>query len=408
MYLAELYCLASVLIEKDKSHVAAMMFAWLSISPIFKLSVGGTSFFTYLEILLIMKYLFYYKKLEVRFFVCWMLYFVYMLLGTGNEYTDLIKAVSVPLLIYFIFKEMDYENLSIYTAYYIIGIIISSIIGLVKSSIPNMENFVNYKEVRMGQLASNIIFADRFSGLGTDPNYYSINLILIIAIIGILYSRKEIKGIRYYFIYILMIGFGALTGSKSFILMLVIVTIFTLLTLLHKKQYAYSILFIAIIVVGFILLISGSINLFSRTLYRLKNISSLGFDTGRIEIWKSYYNLFSDNFLLMLFGSGLGKGFLLRVPHNSFLDILALFGIIGGTICGLVFYTAIHSRKIIDKGKSVIPLITLTAMYLFLSMYYSVELPFQILLVGGYFYLSPNTNTGNLKTTNTKFKGMVM
>lgn len=389
MYLAAVYFAVLIIVEKDTQFMASMMFAWLSISPIFKFSVGGTSFFTYLELLVILKLIIRNRKLEARFFAALGLYSVYMILGMGNEYTDLIKAICVPMLIYFLSKDMSYESLKTCTFYYIFGIVISSIIGLSKGLIPNMTAFVNYKNVRMGQSASSIVFADRFSGLWTDPNYFSIHLILAIAVTSVLFSRKEIKSATFYVIYVTMIAFGALTGSKSFILMLVVVTVLSLILLLKEKQYSHSIFFGVIIAVGVFLLLSGYIDVFSRAIYRIQNVSTLGFDTGRSDIWKGYFDMYSDSLPLLLFGSGLGKSFLLRVPHNTYVDIFALFGIVGGILCIASFYYAIKPFATNRKPQSVLPLITLAAMYFALSMYYSIELPFQILIVFGFFYISP-------------------
>ena len=144
------------------------------------------------------------------------------------------------------------------------------------------------------------------------------------------------------------------------------------------------------------LLLSGYIDLFSRALYRIQNVSSLGFDTGRSDIWKGYFDMYSESLPLLLFGSGLGKSFLLRVPHNTYLDIFALFGIVGGVLCVTTFYCAIGARSIPMKPQSIMPLITLAAMYFALSMYYSVELPFQILIVFGYLYMSPDSQTDSM------------
>lgn len=391
MYLAAVYFAGLIILEKNTQYMTCMMFAWLSISPIFKFSVGGTSFFTYLELLVISKLIIRNRKLEAGFFLALGLYSMYMMLGMGSEYTDLIKAICVPMLIYFFSKDMTYESLKTCTFYYIFGIVTSSIVGLSKGLIPNMTAFVNYKNVRMGQSASSIVFADRFSGLWTDPNYFSIHLILAIAVTSVLFSRKEIKSTTFYAIYATMIAFGALTGSKSFILMLVVVTVLSLIVFLKEKQYTHSIFFGVIIIAGVFLLLSGYIDVFSRTIYRIQNVSTLGFDTGRSDIWKGYLDMYSDSLPLLLFGSGLGKSFLLRVPHNTYVDIFVLFGIVGGILCLVSFYYAIRPFAINRKPQSVLPLISLAAMYFALSMYYSVELPFQILIAFGYFYLLPET-----------------
>ena len=189
-----------------------------------------------------------------------------------------------------------------------------------------------------------------------------------------------------------MTFFGAMTGSKSYIIMLVTVTMFTIVLLIKEKQYSHSVFFIAVIAVGIILLLSGYIDVFSKVLYRIQHLTNSGMSTGRTEIWQSYLDLYNESLLLTLFGSGLGQGFLLRVPHNSFLDVFVLFGVVGAVVVFATFYVAIKQKSCFLRMESAVPLLTLGILYFFLSMFYSVEMPFQIALAAAFLYLSPVNN----------------
>ena len=389
MYLATAYAFVVILLEKEPINILCMMFAWLNVSTIFKFSVEGMSMFTLLELVMIAKLILRKKRIEGRFLLLWFVYLVYLIIGMGSAYTDLVKAICIPLIIYLISRNIKYEDLGIISFYYIFGVFANSIVGLMRSSIPNMTLFVIFKQQGYGYAAQSLILTDRFSGLWGDPNYYSIHLIVCIAIISVLFSRKEINGIGFYGIYISMILFGAMTGSKSFIFMLVFVTVFTILLLIKEKQYSHSVFFIAVIAVGVVLLVSGYIDVFSKVLYRMQNLTNSGMSTGRTEIWKSYYDLYNDNLSLLMFGSGLGQGFLLRVPHNSFLDVFALFGVAGAVLVFSTFFVSIKQNSEIRKTESIIPLLTLGILYFFLSMFYSVEMPFRIALAAAFLYLTP-------------------
>lgn len=396
MYIAVVYSFAIILIEKDPESVICILFALLNTAPIFKFSVGGTSVFTLIEIVAIAKLFTQRRYIESRFFVIWALYLVYMILGMGNAYADLIKCACMPLIIYMITRTLKYEQLKMVSTYYIFGVFANSVIGLLRLYIPNMQSYVSFKQQGYGYSGAALVLTDRFSGLWGDPNYYSIHLILVLSIVIVLFSRKEISAIVFYAIYVAMTVLGSLTGSKSFFLTLIVVTACAVAVLLKEKQISHSAVFIFAIAFATFLLAKGYIDVFSRVMYRLQNISALGFDTGRSDIWKSYYELYSDNFLLMLFGSGLGRGFLLRVPHNAFIDVIVLYGGIGGTIAFFAFYKAFvfcHKQR---KG-NVVPAFILLIMYSFLSMYYSIDAPFQIALASCLLFLRPSSAKDNEK-----------
>ena len=289
-------------------------------------------------------------------------------------------------------RRADYYKLKIVSFYYIIGVIINSFLGYFKGHIPNMQQYVVYKTQGVGYAASVLIREDRFSGLWVDPNYYSVHLILVIAICAVLFSRKEIKPIIFYSCFVLMTIFGAMTGSKSFVAMLMVVTVLSLFLFLKNRVYQHALFFSFIIIVGIVLLTSGYMDLFSKVVYRLQNVSSSGITTGRTDIWKSYFNLWIEKPYLFLFGSGLGNGFLLRVPHNTFMDFIALLGVFGtGIFCSVMFFSL--SEGFWDKKHGVaLPLLTLGMLYFFLSVFQSIEFVFQVLLVFGFFFLIPEEN----------------
>jgi O-antigen ligase len=166
--------------------------------------------------------------------------------------------------------------------------------------------------------------------------------------------------------------------------------LFTIFLLLKEKQYNHSMFFITVVIVGVFLLVSGYINIFSKVIYRMQNLTSSGISTGRIDIWKSYYELYINDFKLLLFGSGLGNGFLLRYPHNTYIDILALFGVVGVVITISVLAQATKAFNTSQIRGNRIPVILLGILYFFLSMFYSVDTPFQIALVVGFLLLDPD------------------
>ena len=401
MYVAAVAAVA-IVIFAPKTVVILLLFSWLSFSTVFKFSVGATSIFTYLELLFAIRLIVQNHKMHAGFFFSWCLYAAYLLFGMGSEYTTFLKVALMPLLFYLMARETDYSDLSKIIKFYVLGVVVSSFVGYFKSYIPNMSTFVNDKAVNLAYTGTGFISSARITGLWGDPNYYSIHLILAIMLVAVLYSRKELSIVPFYSVYIICTLFGALTGSKSFILMLVIATFLIIVQLWGKHNFKQLLLFVLVMVAGLFLIISGYIDAFSMIMSRLSSVdfsSTSSITTDRTLKWAEYINEFNRNFGKLLVGNGIGKGFSFAVPHNSYLDYLDLLGLIGtGVFLVCMVQAAKCGWKIQrERGRigNVSPLLILLGMYAFLSMFYSIDLLFELFAAIGIFVLMPIKETSS-------------
>lgn len=397
MYVALLVTVGIVILTREEWELTTILVALVHVSPIFKLSPGSTSLFTYVELIAIAKYLTFDHKLSWKFFSAWGLYSVYLLVGCGMntlsgfgfEVTDLIKAIMVPLLLYCMAKDLDYNRFHFLSIVYVVGVLFASLLSWMSDYIPNMLSYISYKQVYLGYSSSGFIARTRFSGLMGDPNYYSIHLILSIAICAIWWSRKEIKSIAFYLVFGILATLGAMTGSKSFFLMLIVVTVMIIIVLFKSRNYPQAFLFVAVLAAAVVLLLAGYVNIFDTVLSRFQLVETAGKDltTGRADLWNQYLSNFIEHPLVAVFGNGLGKGYSFeRAPHNTFIDFIDFVGIIGS----LLFVLSIKSVATVQwAGKSmgrrsILLVVILCVMYFSLSMFTSNDLPFQILLAFGF------------------------
>lgn len=226
-----------------------------------------------------------------------------------------------------------------------------------------------------------------FQVYGGDPNYYSVNLILAFTITIILHLKKRINPILAFGIYGLLTLFGALTGSKSFLLMVALAYIWLIIEAFKHKRFIFGtiLLLASAIAVSFIL--SGRIGLFDSVLLRISRANSINeLSTGRIGLWKMYIDAFFSDPLKMLFGNGMEKMFTYTAPHNTYLDYIDVFGIIGSTLFAMtIYYTTRKSEKtqgIIYK----LPFWVLIIMFFSLSMLRYLDLSYQLLLAIVFMY----------------------
>ena len=392
MVVAVLYCFGIVLMDPKRINAVCMLFAWLSVSPIFKFGPGTTSLFTYLELLAIGKLLWVDKTIHKVFLASWFAYLTYITVGMGTEYTEYIKTAMLPLLLYLLTKHMCYDYIKKVSFQYITGIIVGSLLGLCKEVIPNLKYFVaEYKTVNVSYShATGFTSEIRFSALWADPNYFSVHLVIAISICVILYLRNEIKSYLFYGIYGNMVLFGAMTGSKSFFLMLIVLTFFLMVGLLRNRQYKQLFILITLVCGALLLMMLGYIDIFSRVFVRLDRINNGSSDwtTGRMDLWTYYFQEFWNDPFKMFVGNGLEGGFSYRPPHNTYIDFIDILGI-GGTAITIMTITASYfSVPQNGKGSRVI-LLVIAVMYFFLSMFYAIDLVFEVALAFSFCRIGP-------------------
>lgn len=369
--MAFLLAIFVVLMSKEQEDILLLFFLF-PFATIFKLSPGSGSLFTYIELLVVCKFLFT-KKINKNVFIGWIFYSIYVIIGMGNAITDGIKQVILPLLVYYIIKYSKKDALKRYSEYYIVAVIMSSFLGYFQKYIPNLSAFINTKQDHLGHGE----YITRFSGLWGDPNYYTVNLILCLTII-IYYLSKKVYSVKKVIIFsISLIGFGALTGSKSFLLMLGVISIWMIICLIKQKRYFLAFIGISIIFTFAILLFSGQLTMFANVLTRL-NETKGDITTGRALLWVKYIVYFIEHPFKLLVGNGLGKGYTFTAPHSIYIDYIDFYGILGTIIFIICIYQCIkkYNKKI--SFINYMPLLGLLILYANLSMIRYLDYGFQL------------------------------
>ena len=193
------------------------LFFLLSLASIYKYEPGTVSFFTILELTAIAIILFREKRLDAKFTIILCIFMCYVLIVCSiNSTFDLLNFVKQIMNFFILYLFVRTVNKSIFNKviiFYVFGVIASSIVGLFSKYIPNFYEYIRY----VGAYIDGETYT-RFTGLFGDPNYYSVNLILGLAGLILLYYKKEIN-IIFWICFICLSLFGFLTYSKSFILM---------------------------------------------------------------------------------------------------------------------------------------------------------------------------------------------
>ena len=110
----------------------------------------------------------------------------YVFAGSAGGYSNVIKQCIIPCVIYG-YLATGKPNLKSFIFYYFAGLVTSSIVALFIEQIPNMSLYVSY------DMAYELDDVVRFSGLYTDPNYYSLAIMLVWSSLIVLYLYGKIK-----------------------------------------------------------------------------------------------------------------------------------------------------------------------------------------------------------------------
>ncbi len=383
MYVAFVACALYIVFTDDKSQVYLLFFTLMPVATVFKLAPGSTSLFTYLQLLFLVTLLIKHGLKVRRKFLCvYTIYVLYVCIGMGTSISEGIKQITIPLIVYFCFQTLQSHRVKDYVTGYSLGVLISSIAGYFRSSIPNMTSFVTAKTERIaGGTYSDRI--SRFSGLWGDPNYYSVNLLLVFSLVVCFHVKKKISTSNAVLAYTIIITFGALTGSKSFLLMLAVLLVWMVIELFKHKRWILGGVAVMVVLGGMIMAFSGRIASLENVLIRLNasNGSIEALTTGRTVLWKDYWDYFGEHPIKFLFGNGILQGFTFYAPHNTLIDFLDIYGIIGSILFVCVLIQAVGSRKRNRGFINWLPLITILMMYMFLSMIFYLDLCYHIMIV---------------------------
>lgn len=376
---AFLMCLLYMSVCALNNRCEKIFFLLLFLLPfacVFKLSPGSTSLYTYIELygclLLILKF----QNIGKTFLTVFLIYAAYTFYLCGSDITTLVKQCLIPLLAYYFFGNICCDTKSVVMSH-TLGLLFSSLFGLFYDKIPNMTYYV---ELDMAYELEERVY--RFSGLYNDPNYYSASMILAFSCLLLLFLTDELR-FSAIGLCTLIVLFGAKTVSKSFIIMLAgVYLVFTVMMFVRKK-YAYGICFIGGVLVLFALVMSGEISVFDNVLERLDE-SDL--TTGRSELWSEYITYLINNPIRFIFGSGLSAAPIgTHYPHNTYIDFMYFYGIIGTLLFVCVMLAACHTgRKNRKRAENYIPICCMACMLLFLSSVKSFDFAF-ILIITIYF-----------------------
>ncbi|WP_422123946.1 O-antigen ligase family protein [Planococcus sp. X10-3] len=355
---AALLLFTLILLFSKKKMLFPLLLFFLPWSPVLKISPDSFTFFTIVIPLVFIFMLIQRRGLEFKKTML-------VLISTLIVYTLITKLAMNSLSIssvfsytYFIFllffipfylsnfwKELDFKICALFMTSGVLTACFSSMLLL---DVPEMSKYINVDIERAG-------FA-RLSGFYGDPNFYSAQIIMTIAVIITLItkSNNKIKNSLLIGTLFLLIYFGLLSVSKMFLLSLTGIFILWGISFMIQKQNIVSKLTIYLLILSTISFIFFS-NVFStqidQYIYRFTNHT---LTTGRFDLQIMYIEYLRDNPNVLFFGNGTSNAYVnSRAAHNTFLQIVWQLGILGSLL--LVIWQRISFAPMKVKEKLIVP-----------------------------------------------------
>ena len=373
-----------VMFQNDEDSSLAFLIFIMPMATIFKLSITSPAFFTYLELFFVLMH-FFRKRLRMDTLEVYILIFgaylaVCQFANGGIDINVTIKFVA-HLYILYIASNMDLnKHYKTYLFLYVFGVIVSSIIA-------NMDPFLPVKNYVIPEGYYNAgEYIGRFTGLYKDPNYYCINVIISLCILVLLFAKADISLLSMLMLAAPLFYFAIATVSKSAILMIVIPIIFFLYASAKRKKYGLLIVAGIAFIVTLQMALENRIpaleTIMTRLLNSTRDIDS--FTTHRMDLWKMYFDFFSDNPLHNVFGSSINKYTLNgAAPHNTYIDMIYQLGIVGSSFLLLLIFKIIQNKSIFIKRGFVNygVLLCVLIMYGMLSELQYFDPPFHLIMI---------------------------
>ena len=378
----------SILLSNAEESICILIFL-VSFSSIFKVTLGGFTFYNYAVLLGIIKGLTKSKfKINRHFGFQFFLFCGYVgIISARNDMATVMAFLCYIILFYLLYipGTVSLRRITVFATW---GIIITSIIALRSKQIPRLYQIMKEATIRLaaGQ------YYNRFSGLETNPNYYSLMISIIIAVWLVLIIEGKNKKIDYAYVGVLTV-FGLLTVSQSFVISYAI-TIGGILFMSGKsgnKSAPLTVMMLAVVlVIAFLMLSQDTVN---TLLFRFNSISSSNtmseVTTGRSSLILYYLNYIYQNISVLLFGRGVGASNLpVGASHNYYVDIVYHLGLVGGSVYMMCLLNIFYPIKAAIRGKvyRFTPLFVFLVRALAINLIAREQLMFALLLCSASLY----------------------
>ena len=201
-------------------------------------------------------------------------------------------------------------------------------------------------------LVGQSIIGNRFISISVDPNYYAVVILLAISLICLYINSYKANKVIIPLL-VILVFFGLLSGSRMFIIGLLLPTLY-ILRVLFFSQKGRKLFFVICFAVIIIVSLWKHIYPYLELVFVRLNSETTISGNGRIDAWNYYYSQWIETIQSFLLGKGkqlpyYSNGNNAVLQHNLYLEALSEIGLIGticyfGTLCSI--FTTIKKKPV--------------------------------------------------------------
>ncbi len=321
----------------DTNSLFYIYFASLPNQRLLVLDINASSILNLILISIFLKNIFAIKINFHLLYIC-TLFVAYTLVPIyfgGSSLVAVGQPIKIVIIFFILYNELNKFKIRVAENYiysFILGVLLMGLLGMI---------FVPITE-------SNIY--SRFSaGDQNNPNDYSILLVVSLSYVLIINRYIYKSSMLLYGLILVNLYFGILTQSRTYLLGVFILFLAMLFLNNEKisiKRILYIIIFILMLFIFYILYKEMLVISFTRVIDpRRGDISG-----SRFFIWLQFLDFFSSNLFYLVFGLNsnltiLNSAGIYNVAHNSFLELITYYGIIGSIIV-ITMYLFIYRLQV--------------------------------------------------------------
>lgn len=349
----------------------------LPFGNIIKTDPDQFSFFTVFFAIYVLRIIFKTGRLNRMFLLTAFIFAGYCLAVSGfGQIVTIVTMVCGFTMLREVTESDEYDYLHVLYAF-CFGIIISSCIGLFREQLPIIESFSQDELHKVGSDE----YAARFVGLNVNPNYYTMDISVVLGCLVTTMCTQKMKPI-YMILFAVMAVFGLMSVSKSFLLVLAVMIVILLLNSLRRGGTGFFKLSFVLILVGVLILVfaEDSVETYILRLNEDSGSDLSSVTTGRFDIWMLYIKTILKDFKILFFGEGLGQR-LEKGSHNTYIEMIYHIGLIGSALYLFVLKSSVAIKKFPRNILYYIPLLVLLIRFVGISMFMQDSIWYYITLI---------------------------
>ncbi len=342
------------------------LFFLLPSANIIKIQAGQISLFTILFLIFVVRILLKNGRLDRLFLLGILMFGVYCLIFAGTE-----KIITIATMICgFVMlhdacdsNEYNYEDV---LCAFCAGILLASVLGLLKDSFPIIKSFLMEVELKLSPGE----YIERFAGLQRNPNYYTMDITIVLACLVSNISSDRPK-MKQFVVFGILSILGILSISKSFLLIWLILVVLLLLYSIKTGGGTFVKLVLVFVITGAALycFAGESIDAYMARLDTGGSETVSDLTTGRTDIWFTYIKAAISDNKNLLFGNGIGKDMKnYKAMHSTYVELIYSLGIVGIMVYLFALKASISIKNFPKRIVCYIPVFALLVRFIAIGM----------------------------------------